>query len=166
MKCVACHALMVLCTNAFSSRALASTQVAEWHAKYLVALRQIFDASKARTLVVSGVRYMACVQTTHMTYTYRHTPVTRARPRRASPTPTSRSGEIGLGPGRATERPGRRSHAPSAEASSEMHPCLSLCVHARAHTHADRMVYGRANIPSENPRSSNCLLYTSPSPRD
>mgnify|MGYP004085485943 FL=1 len=40
---------MVLCTNAFSSRALASTQVAEWHAKYLVALRQIFDASKART---------------------------------------------------------------------------------------------------------------------
>ena len=49
MKCVACHALMVLCTYAFSSRALASTQVAEWHAKYLIALRQIFDASKART---------------------------------------------------------------------------------------------------------------------
>jgi hypothetical protein len=28
---------------------LASAQVAEWHAKYLAALRQLFDASKART---------------------------------------------------------------------------------------------------------------------
>ena len=40
---------MVPCTKAFSSRDLTSTQVAEWHAKYLIALRQIFDASKART---------------------------------------------------------------------------------------------------------------------
>eukprot|EP00964_Phaeocystis_antarctica_P138194 scaffold102866_cov71-Phaeocystis_antarctica.AAC.3 len=63
--------------------------------------------------------------------------VTRARPRRASPTPTSRSGEIGLGlwP---TERPDRRAHAPSAEASSEMRRrviCAWACAYMHVHIH-------------------------------